>query len=719
MENRIDFDLKQIPEYTVDYINSAIRQNKFVKKSDLQTVHKTVKASTAPLCTIIKGGPEHLTTRCLCGHSDLHISFFEAMTLDREVRYEVDDFCHNRNTFITGRLPQWLTGLDNKKEFSELPSVYNLYHVLSRGTYWWKEFSGQKFLKMNLSREARLLLFAATGKDLKDFLFLDTRALLKLKCNKSALGRIKNWFMTLDGLLISILLGSQGHTEICNWGFFDRIMQTYLKTAISDLFKVNVEDITYYARLKEARGWMKDKFLKERKTMTKNSSGDYLSGNFWYFNKIIDLLELDAERLTPDGLKSIAYLTQTRAAGLPPKPVELKAIKDLLENLGDLPKSLNRAQSYNLSRGVDSICRQLKSQKNYKNLLNTANLHTKISLSNSASFTDTREEGGKVESARKLIDEIPDKCPYFDLETGKVLFTFSKDDENLSPGTKMFHYSILVALTDFIKIDDSLPHIGDVRISSVAEPGKYRIITISRIEHAAILHPLAHLLKEILASLPSSRTGMTASNHMWDTYVRLTKDYIPRDGIYDGKSTFVGSEDWKNATDCENPYAVGVMIDGLRVGLDLPNFYVNLCKRLLTMPRRIFDKSILTTKLYNKPIGVKVRGILQGDPLTKQMLHMSHLVPRQVGLNRLRLIGLQSIVLPLKEDHNSLYGGVPFIHPKLLEKLTYEEKIDEYQRFLTRSRFDNPQDKNPVNSEVPSGVHLSHLKFMIGHLKAQ
>jgi hypothetical protein len=258
---KVQYDLKRIPIHTLDYVNREIRNN-FVPRKP-HDVHKTIKGSTAPLSTIIGKGPKHLMTKCLCGKSEVHVSFFEAMKQERGLRYEIDDFCHNRNTFIVGKLPLWLTGLSNKKEFVDLPSVYYVYHVFSRGTFWWRKFSGQKDKFMNLSREARLLLYACTGQPLEKLLFLDTKGLMLLKCNRAALGRVRNWFITLDGILISVLLGSQGHPEICNWEFFDRIMQTYLKSAVSDLFKVKKDDFTYYARLKEFIGFMKDKVLKE------------------------------------------------------------------------------------------------------------------------------------------------------------------------------------------------------------------------------------------------------------------------------------------------------------------------------------------------------------------------------------------------------------------------------------------------------------------------
>lgn len=639
-----------------------------------------IQFSTAPLATVLKKGPRGLNPPCICSAKCKHVSFFDALRDD----IPLSDFCPDRNTFLVHRLPCWLTGLKNKREFHELPSVYHVFNVFSRGTYWWRALNGQSAdnKPFQISREARIILYSSTGQPLGNLLFMETKQLLSLKCDESALKRLRNWFITLDGLLISILLASQGHPELCSWVFFDKVMQTYLKTACTDLYKQN-DQVTYYSALKDSRNLMKDKILKERTFLPRRKDGKVFSGNFWYFDKIIDCLQLDVEILTPRQLKSISYLTQTRACGLPPKPIEVRAYKKFEATTGKVPEQLSTLQKFDLSRAVDSVCLDIKSQGNFEGLLNSACSHSKISLSNSASFFCTREAGGKTESARILLNEIPVDCPFFDLETGKVLYTFSKEDTRLTPGEKLFHFSILRALESLACVDNEKPHIGDVRVSTVQEPGKARIITISTLEHSVILHPMAHFLSVLLSTFPSSRTGLVASNHMWDAYKRIGRENIPFDGIYSGSkpsSIKIGSEDWESATDNMNPYPVVIIFDGLRENLGVPKFYTKLCSTLLTMPRRVYKKDILVSRKFSEPAHVKFNGIFQGDPCCKQVLHLSHLLSRKIARDHLRRIGLNSITPPFVYDLvGNRFGSIPntMILRKRLSDSDYRENLKQ------------------------------------------
>jgi hypothetical protein len=650
-----------------------------------------IQLSTAPLATVLRKGPCGLNPECLCARDDKHISFFDAL----KARAQLTDFCPDRNTFLVHRLPCWLTGLKNKKEFVDLPSIFHVFNVFRNGTYWWRSFAGSdKDKPFALSREARLLLFSCTGLNLTHFPFMETRKLLGLRCSRPALHRLRNWFITLDGILMSILLGSQGHPELCNWEFFDRIMQTYLKTAIGDLFKQN-DEVTYYSRLKECRNLMKDRILKERTLLEKNPQGNYFSGNFWYFDKVVKVLNLNVEKLNPKQLQSVAYLTQTRASGLPPKPVEVRATTKFFETVGKVPKPMEEFVKFELSRAIDSLCLDLKSRGNFEGLLNYANSHSKISLSNSASFNCTRDEGGKVESARRLLNELPIDCPFFDLDTGKILFRFGPENQGLTPGEKLFHFSILRAITSLTDTDQNKPHIGDVRYSTVPEPGKARIITISTIEHSVLLHPLAHFLSVLIATIPSSTTGMLASNHMWDTFKRMGRENIPMDGIYSEKNpatVFMGSEDWESATDSINPYPVMVIFDGLQKNLGIPKFYSNLCKTLLCMPRRIYSKEILVTREYSRPTLVKLTGIFQGDPCCKQMLHLTHILSRKVARNHLKRIGMKSITPPLVLDKvGNRFGSIPNTLI-LRSRLPRKDYLKEVEGIIKRERVEKEGD---------------------------
>jgi len=708
----LERDSNEFLASTIPYISSHVRETRSTLSSESRTVERgkyAVLVSTAPLPSIIGLGPPGRNPVCICPRGCEHISFHDAMKLEGDFRDEIGDFCSDRVSFLVGRLPVWSTNLRNKVEFVDIPTVYHLWTFFRRATYWWKRFNGNKKLKFELGREARLLLMSSTGRSLKDFKFTSTHELLSLKTNRAAMGRLRNWFITLDGLQMSLLLASQGHPEICNWGFVDKVTQTYLNNALGDLFKISATDETYYADLKKYRNLMKDKILKERRLLEPLGNERFFPDGFWFFDLIVNVLNLNKYLLSPAQLKTIAYLTQTRSCGLPPKPVSEKAIEKFLKTVSSMPTPLSRATAYEVSRALDSVILKMKSVKNFEGLMNRANLNTKISLSNSASFFCPREVGGKVEDARQILENLPENNPYFNLDTGKIEYYFNRDDKSLTPGEKLLHRCIFIALTDLSSATTiNLPHIGDVRISVVEEPGKARVITVSRVEHSIILHALAHFLSIFISVLPSSRTGMKASQHMWDTLKRIKKENLSRDGMYTGTTSFFGSEDWESATDALNPFPIRILFDGLMHGLELPKFYTRLCRDLLTMPRRVYDKTILETSNYQAPLTVKFSGIFQGDPCCKQMLHMTHLVSREAALNNMKVIGRKTITpLAKKDKAGNQFGHIPnikiirsrfsseFLHEELLRHIRPKPVMDEGNEFGMRlellSQLRNPQ----------------------------
>jgi len=681
LENIIQIEYFQ--NLIVEQLQDQLSTQTVIKPRDDGSITRVLRLSTAPLASVLRKGPPGLNPECICGSKCEHFSFFEAM----KNNVPLTDYCPDRNTFLVGRLPVWLTGLKNKTDFKDLPNVYHVFNVLRRGTFWWRTLCGQTDNQFKMSLECKLILFSCTGQKVTGFPFVGVKELLGFPCSRPGLSRLRNWLITLDGLLISILLGSQGHPELCNWEFFDGIMQSYLKTAIGDLFKRgNVA--TYYSLLKESRNIMKDRILKERTLLLENPNKSYFRPEFWYFDKVVRTLNLNVPRLNPKGLETIGYLTQTRCCGLPPEPVEVKALIKFRNVVGSVPKPLSRYDRFELSRAMDQLILYWRSRGNYENFQDTASRQVKISLSNSASFNCTREQGGKIESARRLIDEMPDNCPYFDLETGQVLRTFGREDDWLTPGEKLLHLSIAKAILSLTDRDPMKQHIGDVRISVVQEPGKARVITVSTIEHSIILHPLGHFLAFFIALVPSSKTGLLASNHMWDTFKRMEKDNIPVDGIYSAykaASTFMGSEDWEDATNAENPHPFMVIFDSL-AKLGIPKFYLMICKIIFTMPRRVYDKSILTTGNFSAPLFIKYTGILQGDPCCKNMLHLTHIVTRLVAQNQLKRIGLKSINLPILEDKTgNKFGSIPNL-TVLKDRLSREDLRNEVRLFLRNRR---------------------------------
>jgi len=703
-----EIDEDYVRDYTKEFLNHE--ENK----------HFVLEGKSIPLSSITRGGPPSLRPKCLCTNLTKHISFFDA--LQEENKDKISMFCNNVDSFLVGRLPCWLTRLKNKKQFTELPTVFNVFSVFEK-TFWFKFYIKENH-KFEISRELRLLLIASTGRELSSFGKIGTRELLCLRTDPSALHRIKNFFITLDGLLISLLLSSQGDKNICNWKFFEKVMKTYIDHAVFDLFLMG-DKLTYYEKLKKSRGLMKDLLLKERSGIVKNKKMLFDS-NFWFFDYVILSRGLRRVYQTPSSVTSLSYLVQTRSAGLPPEPLRIRATKKFIETVSKVPKHLSSVQKTELIFATRSVLREIRNPEGFENLFDYALSSTKVSLTDSASFRIPRGEGGKFEEARLMLSYMKGlKIPVLDLNTGKVKYTVNGGDGSLKPGQELLMASIATAINHLSrKTTDEVDHIGDVRFASVEEPGKSRIITIPMIEHSIILHPLAHILSDLLSSIESTRSGLKKTNHLWDFYTRIKRDSLVYK-IYKSKfsegtlglipdeveraSIFLGSEDWTSATDSMNPHAVKLMLECL-TDIAIPRFYLGLCIKLITMPRRVYSSR---RNHPQNPTSIKFSGILQGDPLCKQILHMSHLVSRFVALRRLEYIGLVSMIPPFKEKNGDYFGCVPKFREMLKTAKEQAGNDREKYKYLVTARFNASLHRMyyPGSDPLPQQNMLIHGYF--------
>jgi hypothetical protein len=533
-----------------------------------------------------------------------------------------------------------------------LPTVEHLRNLFRRGTWWWKTLSKECIRGGSewLSRPARLLLVAATGKSLRSVKELPTRDLLKMPLRPQGLSKVRNFILTLDGILISLLLSATRQVdgkkveieEMNNWQYFDKVMQSYFKEAIFDLFKV--EGPTYYAELKRVRGLIKDLALKERRTFEEED----LPQRFWYFKYIVKYHIGGRKILSLDSLRVVTFITQTRACGLPPAAVKTAALEKFLATVTSKCGEKSPRCWEDLSYGVDRVALDIVTGKDFNMVLNRSLAESKISASNSACIQATREEGGKVEALRVLYQCLKgQKIPVFDLRTGRVSHYVEAHDGPLSIGETLFHHSIYEWMR-FIKSNYRCKDLGgqftlaDVRVDLVTEPGKARVITIPHVLHGVLLQPLAHVFSVLVASLPSSTTGMKASNHMWDFYKRMSP-LVPVNDIFGhdkhpGRETYLCSEDWSEATDRFDPLVANFLVKEFGRHMGLPRFYIELCARAISVPRRLFLGRDPSNGDLREPAGTKVLGCLMGDPLTKQILHLSHNVVRKIAENYVLMV---------------------------------------------------------------------------------
>jgi len=268
---------------------------------------------------------------------------------------------------------------------------------------------------------------------------------------------------------------------------------------------------------------------------------------------------------------------------------------------------------------LDRLGSQSNTERFWRNCLDKA----KISLSDSGEFFTNSESGGKLEAARKVLhsDYEIRETNLFDGTKGRILQRGVD-----AQGELLFHWA-LDMFSDRERCYDR--NLMSVRISLVAELGKYRAITVSHLAHAVLLHVLSHVVLEYLKGVPSSESGVGAANHAWNFFKRLSHKNPNANFLFKGEEVFLFSTDWEQATDFSDHNISQAILNCLCVVLGIPTWYRETCVFALCAPRQVefMDPEGKTLEVF-----YTTRGELMGDPVVKGILHYQHLVARESAM---------------------------------------------------------------------------------------
>jgi len=231
-----------------------------------------------------------------------------------------------------------------------------------------------------------------------------------------------------------------------------------------------------------------------------------------------------------------------------------------------------------------------------------------------------RHSGGKYEAFRQVYRRTVGVPVYrVNLHDGRLTGDLIPEDPS-NIGDRCFHYTLRELN------EGKLPDILTVRSESVVEAGKVRLITVSEIHHAILLHPASHILLDVLKLVPSSASGVGAANHAFEFYKRLNHKNPRASFIFDKADLWILSSDLETATDYANPIITRIIL-AIFLGshcMGFPPYYTKVIMQLLTAPRLVIDEK--TREEF-----VTTRGCLMGDPITKFVMHMLHLVASEIA----------------------------------------------------------------------------------------
>jgi len=425
---------------------------------------------------------------------------------------------------------------------------------------------------------------------------------------------------------MQVTLAFPGIAEFQNWKRIDQIQRGLVAQMVEDYFRdINPNRVTTFEKVKAVRKDIKMHGFNPASTLESVHVPRELSA----MRVAVSLVR----GKTPLSHWQTMVLCQTRASGVPPRIVydrTLEKTKSILTTPAS--RELYELIAGPLAKAVDhfysELLIRLGSEEKRNGFFQSIMKESKISLSDSGEFFTPSNKGGKLEAARIVLQTNPD-IQEIDLETGHYTGKILPILDN-NQGERLFHWS-LGRFKDRDKVYDY--NCMSCRISLVAELGKYRTITVSVLQHGLLLHPLSHIGLKLIEAMPSSESGIGAANHAWNFFKRLSHKNPSASFIFNEDiQTSVFSTDWETATDYCDPLIAGAMLNRLLVLLGVPKWYRETCLFALTAPRQVelLDRDgVPIDRFFTK------RGVLMGDPVTKVVLHLYHLVGNRIALGLL------------------------------------------------------------------------------------
>jgi hypothetical protein len=550
----------------------------------------------------------------------------------------------------------WKGGKRNKIRFTQIADVETKLYIVLKRTHWGKTLCEIASNKTHVS-----WFWAKTLKDrIKAFLRGNPDPLWS-KRHKEKVGgkpltasqlrsrsvRLIEVLKTIDGIFTERYLARP--CEVWTWEKFDLHTLWNLSYLIGDEFYDGVINeyvinlTSSYATLKSARGVIKsighrqgsDEELEERwKTFP-----PWLN---FLFLSFVEVRKLSGVQY----LSAMNYLSQTRGCGTPPPLVMMQSKMKFLRTVSSDPDSPSQGQLKIVEEALERVIQSIPDH-------HFTGLTTKaaVTVTGSASWEDTRRDGGTCESIRDIVLMARSgmKAKVINLHTG--LTEGFQTMEELGEGSYVFWKCLEVVLAT------PLERLRDAYLVVVSEPGKGRSVTKARACLKIVLDVVNKLASWPLGKgLESSHSGMQRANQGWNLFQsiftdrleelvfaverRETEEFAGYTEIRETyKTVYVSSTDYEEATDKMDHKVASLLGMRWMTKCGIPPILRGIVAGTCYNPRNIFFKSqkgdVLEQLGKPEPDGsrsVKMyRGVLMGDPLTKVVLHLLNATVREIG----------------------------------------------------------------------------------------
>ncbi|QJT93744.1 RNA-dependent RNA polymerase [Erysiphe necator associated narnavirus 12] len=476
----------------------------------------------------------------------------------------------------------------------------------------------------------------------------------KSRSSKSRSERLIEVLKTVDGMFLQRYLGFP--EEDWSWHKYDSFVLGNISYLIGDEFldgELHDEVVNYttaYAQLKSHRKLFKDHA--NRMTLGEIVTPHFLGEMPQWLRQFGPIW---AETARAQGHRYdflVGLLSQTRGCGTPPPLVVLQSKLKFLQTI-TAPAPPRDANSIAVLRaGIRKVLNDLPDQA-----FTGLSTKSRITVTTSASWENTRAEGGTIEHISELVHagSIGVKVPIRCLDTGIV--ERSENLDTLTTGEYIFWRCLDVVLK-------SPPEdLKRAFVTVVKEPGKGRTVTKASAALKIVLDLVSRLCAEPLKKgIASSQSGMGKSHHGWNFFLSLMTlekreelfkvekrdqrefaEYIERLDIY--ADLFVSSTDYRTATDYLHHDVAREAGDGWMRKCGIPPILRGIVNMSCYTGRDIYFMGTgplaqigeAANDLGQNVRKVRlVRGVLMGDPLTKVVLHMINILSRTIGVEMVK-----------------------------------------------------------------------------------
>jgi hypothetical protein len=317
----------------------------------------------------------------------------------------------------------------------------------------------------------------------------------------------------------------------------------------------------------------------------------YLGTYYKYYLKSIHMLQ--DHNAHPDKVMQCALIwSQTRACGLADSVMQEASIKKFRETISQPPKWIE------MDYDILSKC-------TFRAKFATGH-PVRLSSGPSACIESTRQNHG-------LTGELDRICRSESIEYHYDLSTM--DRSACDPHPVRTTVDVLDYCLEQIRLRRR--ECLQVRVHTVLEPGKARVITVASFPYYVVENIFSHLWHYVPSSGPVW-SGMNSTKHLWNFVHRSLNPICPEsyDLWREGEHIWGLSTDLETATDFANPYVAfqiwTSLIHESEVIPDFPLAFAYFARDLFLSDREVYrEGKLLTTKR---------RGWFMGDPMTKILL---------------------------------------------------------------------------------------------------